>query len=241
MTDTRTTRNFPVTAESLVAFAPLAGLALTVRQQIAARAEGRRLGPGQVIISGDETARDVYLIVSGRVRVTYHAAAGTEVTFRDQVAGEMFGEIAAIDGGPRSARVEAVEETFLIALSAADFNDLMSAHPSFMAAVLTHLAGIVRALTQRVVEFSARDVPYRVRAELLRLAETRRIAGGGARIEPARTHALIASSISTRREAVSREISALTKAGVVERRGRAIVIPDLERLRRLNEAAEADP
>lgn len=70
----------------------------------------------------------------------------------------------------------------------------------------------------------------RIHAELVRLAHEAGASGNSARIEHAPTHADIASQVSTYREEVSRELSALAKAGIVARDGRALLIRDLRRL-----------
>ena len=89
------------------------------------------------------------------------------------------------------------------------------------------------ALTERVFEFSALAVNNRIHAELLRLARDHMTAENTAAIQPAPTHAEIASRISTHREAVTRELSRLSRAGIVVRRSGALVVEDVERLDRL--------
>src|SRR5512134_3747894 len=76
----------------------------------------RNYVPDQQIISREADDRDLYLIVSGRVRVTTYSAGGRQVTFRDLGAGDCFGDVAAIDGKPRSADVVALESSLLAAM-----------------------------------------------------------------------------------------------------------------------------
>ncbi|WP_409562730.1 helix-turn-helix domain-containing protein [Hyphomicrobium sp. MC8b] len=89
--------------------------------------------------------------------------------------------------------------------------------------VLKHLAVKIRELTQRAYEFSSLDVASRTRAELLRLARFSPRLGKRVSIAPVPTHAEIASRISTHREAVTREISRLSKLGIVQCEGSALV------------------
>ena len=88
----------------------------------------------------------------------------------------------------------------------------------------------IRELTNRVYEFSSLDVANRTRAELLRLALAGHRQGRSAKIAPAPTHAEIASRVSTHREAVTREINRLSKLGILERQGGALIVKDIERL-----------
>jgi CRP-like cAMP-binding protein len=96
-------------------------------------------------------------------------------------------------------------------------------------ALLPQLVMKIRALTARVYEFSTLAVNNRIQAELLRLANLVSH-GNTARIVPAPTHVEIASRVSTHREAVTRELSHLSRVGIIERRGAALIIKDVDLL-----------
>ena len=177
----------------------------------------------------DET-RDVYFIAAGRVRITIYAPTGKEIAFRMLTAGEVFGEIAAVDGGARSAAAIVVTDAVILTITASDFRRMLSRMPSVNQALLEHLARLVRSLSERVYEFSTLAVRNRVHAELLRLARDHMTAPDLANIYPAPTHLEIANRISTHREAVSRELSVLANKGLIERRGRNLVIKDVPAL-----------
>jgi CRP-like cAMP-binding protein len=102
-----------------------------------------------------------------------------------------------------------------------------------MAAVLKRLTGQVRTLSERVYEMSTLAVRNRIHAELLRLAKDLVSETGNAVLYPAPTDADIAARIATTRETVNRELGDLVEAGLIEKRGRTLVIRDVERLRRL--------
>jgi len=195
----------------------------------------RRCAAQQQIISREADDRDVYLIAAGRVRVTTYSAGGREVSFRELGAGECFGEVAAIDGRPRSADVIALEPTLVAALPPAAFWRLVREEPPVAERMLRRLADAVRGLSERVIALSTLGVQNRLHAELLRLAREAGVAGNAARIDPAPKHADLASRISTYREQVTRELSALVKRGILERGERALVIRDVAGLERLVE------
>jgi CRP/FNR family transcriptional regulator, cyclic AMP receptor protein len=211
----------------------LRGVPAAALATLAQRCCWRRYKPKQEIVGYREDDRDVYFIVEGTARVTIYSFSGREVAFRDLHAGDSFGEVAAIDGGPRSASVVALTEVLIARLAPAAFWELLRAHPSVAEATLKRLAGLIRRLSDRVVEFSTLGVSNRIHAELLRLARSHRSEGGRAVIAPAPTHAEIASRVSTHREAVSRELSELARAGLIERRNGTLLIRDLERLARM--------
>jgi CRP/FNR family transcriptional regulator, cyclic AMP receptor protein len=190
----------------------------------------RNCAPGMRILSRTSRERDVYLLVSGKVRVTTYSAAGRQVTFRDCAPGEIFGELAAIDSLPRSADVVALEGSLLAAMPAAQFRRLLRDEPVLAERVLRRFAGLVRRLSERVIDLSTLGVHERIHGELLRLAREAGIEGNVACIDPAPKHADLASQVSTYREEVAREMSALAKAGVLGKDGRALVVCDVRRL-----------
>jgi CRP-like cAMP-binding protein len=204
-------------------------------EALAKRCRWSRHSAGQLIVGHRDESTDVFFIVAGMVRAIVYSRAGKEVTFRDIGTGESFGEYAAIDGQLRSASVVARTDSLTAAMPARVYWEVLKTHPEVSAAVLKDLTRQVRALSERVFEFSALAVRNRIHAELLRLARADPAQGKTAVISPAPTHADIASRISTHREAVSRELSALSREGLIERRGQELVIRDLDRLARMVE------
>lgn len=175
-------------------------------------------------------------MVAGTVHVMIQSA-GREVLLRRIAAGEFFGELAAIDGQPRSSGIVAVTDVTIARMPATVFRTAIHSHYDICDQLLALLAGQIRALANRVNEFSTLDVRYRIYAELLRLSRPEAGGAGRAFISPPPVHAEIAARVSTRREAVAREMKALERGGLVERRRGAIVLTDTERLRHLVEEA----
>jgi CRP-like cAMP-binding protein len=89
------------------------------------------------------------------------AASGRRATFWDIEAGEMFGEIAAIDGRPQAATVEAVTKCTVATMSPEMFWEMLRAEPTVMADVLKRLTWQVRAISQKVVELATLPVRQR--------------------------------------------------------------------------------
>lgn len=183
---------------------------------------------------------DVYFIVSGRVRITTYAASGRQVTFRDCGEGELFGELAAIDGGPRSADVLTLQPSVLASLAPADFRALLREEPLLAERVMFRLASLVRQLSERIIDLSTLEVPQRLQAELLRMAHAAGVADNRARLEPSPKHAALASQISTNREQVTRELNALVRQGVLQKDGKALVVADVQHLARTVASARGD-
>jgi CRP-like cAMP-binding protein len=188
---------------------------------------------GQEIIGRADELKDVYLLIDGVARVIVYSASGKAVNFRRIEAGAMFGEFSAIDGLNRSASVEAVEPCQAISISAPLFHELMQKDPRFMIFVLSHLVAILRSLTSRIIEYSTLGVTSRIQTELLRMAQAAPGKGPQREISPAPTHSEIAGRISTHREAVSREVSRLKQLGILERRGRSLIVRDVQKLEQM--------
>jgi len=189
----------------------------------------------QIIDHLDETT-DCFLIARGSVRVIVNSAAGKEITFRDIGAGEVVGELSALDGRPRSASVVALTDARIARLSSTDLWEILRRNPDAAGVLIRRLTALVRQMSDRVVAISALPVGPRVQAELLRLALEVGVTDNRAVILRAPTHAEIASRVAARREAVSREISRLADAGVIDRRGRDLVVSDVAALRNSVEA-----
>ena len=211
----------------------LEGLSEARLQSLALQCKWRRYEPGQLIVSRDAPDRDVHLIASGAVRITIYSVSGRQVTFSDEKAGATFGELAAIDGRPRTADAVALESLLIASMPAAVFKQLLRDEPEVLDRVLLQLTMLVRRLSDRVIDLSTLAVQNRVHAEVLRLAREAGVADNRARIDPAPRHTDIASRVSTYREQVTRELSLLAKSGIVAKSDHALVVRDVGRLEKL--------
>jgi CRP-like cAMP-binding protein len=188
----------------------------------------QRAQAGQSVLDYQAGGTDLFFILRGHVRVMLISGPGS-VILRDIRDGEFFGELAAIDGQPRSTAIIAVTDTVLARMSAKVFREVVHAHADVCDQLLALLASQVRMLANRVNEQSTLNVQQRIYAELVRLA--RPSAKGEATISPPPTHAELASRVSARREAVTRELNALEKVRLIERRRGAIVLLDPAKLK----------
>lgn len=184
----------------------------------------------QMIFAVGDHSADVYFIKSGRVGITIFSETGKEISFRQQKAGEMFGELAAIDRLPRSTSAVSLTNLELFRLTDSDFLQLLRECPEVGLRVMQRLSFLVRALSERIFEFTTYGVRNRIQAELLRLAKASGQKTETINIYPSPTHADIASQVSTHREAVTREFGHLASEGILEKRGRNLIIRNLARL-----------
>lgn len=231
---------FQPTSHSLIGVAIFEGLDRDARGLVAKRCLGHSYPAQQDIIAHHDLTRDIYFIISGRVRATIFSVHGKEVAFRDLGAGMMFGDLSAIDGKPRCATVKALEATSVLHMSDSALWEVVTQHPVVARRIMQELAGLVRLLSERIVELTTLDVKHRLCSELLRLAEEslRQSRQGIARqvdieLPSPPTHEAIANRIGTHREAVTKAMNQLRKSDIVARRPGALVIRDVQRLRRM--------
>lgn len=221
------------TLEALKAFPPFKELSDATLSVMASDCVVQHYSAGELVIGHTDSSFDVLLLIAGTARVSLYSADGQRVGFHEMPKGMMFGEISAIDGLPRSASVEAHEACIIAKLPRKRFLAMIEENPGFAVAVARQLAGHVRRLTTRVFEFSTMAVRQRLRAELIRLAVPLAAGADSALITNLPTHAELASRISTHREAVSREMAWLDSRGLTVKQGRNLLIPSLEKIRRL--------
>lgn len=210
------------------------------RTTLAARCGHARYRTGQQILSCSDSCRNVYFIVAGRAQATVFSLSGRQVTLQDLGPGEMFGELSAIDGEPRSAHVVATADTLIVSLTPDEFSRALYGYPAVTEATLNRLIGMVRMLSERVFEISALPVRHRVHAELLRLALRAGGQGpGGASvaIDPAPTHSALASQVGTHREGVTREFNRLKRIGLISASRGCLIVHDVAALRALVKTA----
>lgn len=202
-------------------------------RRIESRIHWKRYECDAEILRYKDTSTDVYFVGSGHVRATTFSVLGKEVTYRDLFEGEMFGEFSALDREPRSASVVAVEPSDIGIMSGKDFVEAIHRHPEVSDAVMLRLVSIIRMLTDRVYRYDALAVKDRVRKEILRLAQHHMTDPNTAFIPRMPKHVEIANRIDTHREAVTRELNALSKMGLIHREEGGLTITDVAGLARL--------
>lgn len=222
-----------VAGETLSVITVFKDLEIRDRQRLAESMSMRSFEPDRQVIAQDDDATNVFFVVSGRVRSTSFATSGKEVSYQDLEAGEMFGEMSAIDGLPRSTYVVALSEAMIATMPRDVFWSALMRYPSVSAATLRRLTSMVRMHCERIFEYSTLGVKNRIHAEFLRLARVAGEVDGQAVVEDPPTHAEIANRISTHREAVTRECKHMESLGLIDWRPGRHVIKDVERLERM--------
>lgn len=209
----------------LYLFADLAPQAL---QSLARAARLRSISRGQVLFTAGDPSDYLYLVRSGRVRVVVRSPSGDELVLNVVGPGDSLGELSMLDGQPRSAGAEAVEDCELIALPARDVRALLDSDPAALRAVALALAAAMRRLSGTAADLVFLDLPRRLAKLILANAKPRR--DGTAESALAMSQAGVAARLGVTRQSLNRALSALTQRGWITLDGQRVVIHDLDAL-----------
>ena len=196
------------------------------RAKLESQCNWRRYRLGERLFERGSAGREVYFVIEGSVNIVSFSPTGREVAFATSHAGDTVGELAAIDGQPRSASVVAAEDTLLAVLPSEAFVALVKRRGDIAFQLLQRLSMFVRKGDDRVLELSSLKATNRVYAELLRLAEPDEAAPDLWTIKPLPPLRDLASSASTTRELVSNALKALYPSGLIRRQGNNLYILD---------------
>lgn len=202
----------------------LSGLASHMRR--------RTLRKDTIVFHKDQAGDALYLIESGHVRIFLPTESGGELTVDIARPGDVFGELALLDGRSRSASAETIEDTSLYVLAREDFQRFLSATPQFATSLIALLSTRIRQLTEYAESLAFLDIHGRVARALLQAAERHGTkTSNGTEIDFDMTQSELASMIGATRERVNRALTSFRAQGLIELRGKKIVLLDPARLK----------
>ena len=181
---------------------------------------------GNVIVERDEEDQSVYFIMYGRVHVLNYSSAGRIVTYSSLAEGGMFGEMAAIDGLPRSAWVCAVNDCMVIKISKEIFVSFLQKNPKFSMAVMRKLSKNLRELDERLVNILSMRAEQRVCVEIISMAKSNTVKSERYCVVEMPTQSNFANLVGLSRETVSRVLIRLRSDGLVKISGNGLDILD---------------
>lgn len=172
------------------------------------------------------------LILSGAYRVVAISAEGASVTLRAVGPGDHIGEMGILaNRAPGNWALIADRPGDVLYMSHADLSEVLDHIPNLRTELLHALASQAADWAQRIFELAILSPRARLIAELVRLADARRLEGRRVVLAAAPTHDALASQVGITREAVSRNMNLLRKEGLIASGRREIVLLDLPRLR----------
>jgi len=224
--------------QALLGSIPLfAGLSSEQLAKVEGLAEVRQYAGRAVVVNQGEPARALFAIVRGRLKVASCGPDGRDTVLGIMAEGEVFGEVALLDGGVRSATCTAIEPCELLVIERAQFLELLEESPAIAVKLLDVLAKRLRRLSQRSEDAAFLDVPSRLARSLLDLAS--RFGEGGRapskeiRISLKLSQQELGDLVGATRESVNKHLSDWTRQGFVRLQGGRMVISDIDSVRRI--------
>jgi len=210
---------------------PLAGATIlgvleeSERNYLASRGRQRRLDKGQILFTEGERSDSVLVLLSGHMKVLRYSRDGEPFIVNTVLPGDSIGEVGVFSKGPRSATVQAGEESVLLELPASVILDLISRRPAACIVLLECVSGMVRRMTGVAADLVFLDLRQRVAKYLLEdpLADSRSTAN---RL----TQSEVAASIGASRQRVNACLRDFERQGWISMESRRLRVMDPEGL-----------
>jgi CRP/FNR family cyclic AMP-dependent transcriptional regulator len=210
-------------------FAELADADLGLVMQIAQkrRYEGRR-----VIVRQGDADGDLYAVLRGHLKVSACDKHGHEIVMNLMQTGDVFGEIAFLDGGARSASVTSLDSCELLVIRRADFLLLLRRVPTISMALLNVMAKRIRRLSESAQDSAFLDVKSRLAKRLVDLADQfgTPLGSGQVALKVRLSQQELGDMVQATRESVNKCLREWAKEGIIQQNGRQLVIEDRQRL-----------
>ncbi|HZD02209.1 MAG TPA: Crp/Fnr family transcriptional regulator [Actinomycetes bacterium] len=207
----------------------------TARRQVAVGATRTVFARGQTIFVQEEPGDRMFVLARGAVKLVVRSRHGEVVELARHWPPAVFGQIALLDGGPRSASAEALEPSLLIGITRDKLIELLRSDPRLVDGLLRSLGELVRRANRQTTDLVFLDLQGRVARKLLELAEAPG-ANGGALRQRQFTQTELAHMVGGARQTVNLALRSLEERGLIRVSSGSIEILELEALHRRVEA-----
>jgi CRP-like cAMP-binding protein len=207
-------------------------LADTEIDQIRALARVQRYPARQTVVAQGDESGDLFLVIDGRLRASSCNANGDEVVLSIMGPGDVFGEMALLDGAPRSATVSTLDACQLMVIEAGSFHALLRHMPTLASSLMKVMARRIRDLTDRTQDVALLDVESHLAKVLLALANRfgDHSRSGQTAITLKLSQQELASMVGATRELVNKRLRAWAQRGIVELVSGSLVIKQRQAL-----------
>jgi CRP-like cAMP-binding protein len=218
----------------------LRGLTEATLDRVAALAVRRNFPKGAIVFQQGDIADALYAVIAGQIRISSMSAAGQEVFLNILESGDVFGEIAVIDGGERTATAVALGEAALFLIRRADLLALLAREPELSLHLLRVFCQRLRWTSEIIEESAFLDFPARLASRLLRLGERAGSVDGDA-VVLRLSQGELAGFLSASRQVVNQYLQEWRARGWITLARGTVVIRDAEALRALSRAGVPAP
>jgi len=198
-------------------------------QALASRGRVRRFPAGGIVFHEGDPGDALYVVVEGRVRMSVLSGSGGEATLALMGPGECFGDLALLDGRPRSATATAVQTTKAFMVARDDFIPWVKERPAAALALLETLALRLRRTDETVTDLVFLDLPQRLAKHLLRLGAEHSDNAQRPRVQV--TQGELANMLGVSRESVNKQLNLFAREGWITLTRGAVTINDAGGLR----------
>ena len=196
----------------------------------------RRVAAKDVLCRKGDSGNQLYLIVDGVLKAQTTSSSGDDIVFSIMGPGEMFGELALLRGGKRTAAVVAIRDSELIVIDRRELFPFLRRHPDAALKLLEVLAARVERLSAKVEDKTFLNLPQRLAKCLFELsARWGRKAPDGLHIEQRFSQGELGDLVATSRESINKQMKSWQKEGVAAMKDGHVVILDEKELRRISE------
>jgi CRP-like cAMP-binding protein len=202
-------------------------------EAIAAKGMVRTYPKGQILFYQQDPGESLYVILEGRVKAFVTSEDGAELNLGMFESPSILGEVALVDGGPRSASAEVVAPTKLLVFTRATFVSLLGEHPALVEAYLCMLGKLIRRLQDRTEDLVFLDLHGRVAKLLLSFAENADAGPEGTVLDLKVTQGELAAMVAGSRPTVNQILKTFEGRGYLTVAGRQIIVKNPDALRRL--------
>lgn len=194
----------------------------------------RKYTKNSIVFLEEEIGAILFIIISGKVKIVRTDDDGKEVILSILGTGDFFGEMALLDGLPRSATVVALDKTELFIIHRREFLELMETSPQIATSLMNELTRRLRKANEQIEDLSLKDAVGRVASVIIRLADDiGKIRKGEVVIEDFPVQQDLANMAGTSRETISRTIHQFMRHEYVEQKGNTLIIKDYEKFKNL--------
>jgi CRP-like cAMP-binding protein len=205
-----------------------------VLDDILLQASEKPVRRGQTVFQKGDEGTYMVAVLSGRIRISATSPEGREVTLNMIDAGEVFGDMALLDGQPRSADATALEDSTLMVVERRHFLPYLVSSNELALRVIALLCERLRDTSETLGNFAMLDLPGRLARKLLKLAgEYGKSANGRIRLEIRLSHTDLGRFVGSSRESVNKQMRAWEEDGIVAREGGRIAVCKPAVLRRI--------
>jgi CRP-like cAMP-binding protein len=189
---------------------------------------------GSMLFARGDPGNDIYLVIEGRIRLSVLSSDGRELSFAHAVPGDIFGEIAALDGAPRSADATAITPVRLKTMSRSALHRLLATNPATALAVIKLLCGRLRDVSEHFEAIALHPIEVRLARLLLDTLEERATSTAEkvASLSLGITQSELALLMGSTRQRANAALTVLERAGAIRRAG-DVIDCNLEKLRRV--------